>query len=231
MESAFGVEHPGVVFKAAGSRRDDERKHYGRMAGTTGAMGALSAGTGAGALAVGVAEKKGKDPMGATQRTASHLKPISPEAKLRVLKPIAQGHFKQAAAMGGVGAAGLGLAGAYRHKQKMSKADRRRGTDAALGAGAVGAGAGTGYVGVKHAKHMGNDAREARSNMKIATTNMATEPQHKEFWRGLRGVNRTVRNVKGLGAAAAVGAGAAGGAGALELGRYHTTKKLRKRPS
>ena len=64
MMSAFGVEHPNVIFK----RDDDRAKHYGRMAGITAGIGGTAAAMGTGSEVVRQAEKRSYDPMEFTHR-------------------------------------------------------------------------------------------------------------------------------------------------------------------
>lgn len=233
MQSAFGVDHPGVIFKA-----DDRAKHYRRTANTFGALGATTAALGTGSGVVGHLESKGHDPMGFTMRENWKDKPKSPAHRARILQINRAAHGRQAKIAAGLSAASLGVAGAYKVKQKkaqVSKGERtRRVTDAAAGTGAIGVGGaavgGGGYM----AHGLGRAAYAHADNVRVQAHNLRSVKQgrlkmgKKEAeWakHGLK-TSRRVVGVKGAGAAAGVGIAGLGVAGI-----HHGAKSFRKNPS
>lgn len=227
MRSAFGVDHPGVIFKA-----DDRADRYRRNANTLGALGGVSAGLGAGSGTVGYLESKGKDPMGFTRRYRSWKeKPHTPAVKSRILRANVKAHGTQAKVAGGVAAASLGLAGAYKLKQKkeLSKADHRKASDAALGAATVGTGSAAVAGGGYQAWQLGGAARQHASNWKAHSHNLRYAKELRlgkkaqQWAKDTRAVNRRVTGVKGAGALAGLGVAGLGGKA------VHDT--LRKKPS
>jgi len=230
MLSAFGVDHGGLVSKGD----KDRAQHYGRMAAATGGLGALASGVGVGAGIVGEAERRGHDPMGFTKPMtpgggrAGGKPPMSPALKARLIRGTAKAHGKQALVMGGIGAAGLGIGGAYKHKQKkeLSKADRRKVGDVALGTGAAGLGGGAVYAGTKQAHHMGQDVVQAGKNIGVWRHNRKNDATvNSKFWRHAGRLDKGVLAVKGPAVAASLGAGALGAAGVAELARYHAKNR------
>lgn len=230
MESAFGVEHPGVIFK-----RDDERaRRYGQVAGTMGALGATSAALGTGSATVGHLERKGHDPMGFTMREHHKLLPMVPAHRKRVLEINSAAHGKQAKVAGGLAAASLAVAGAAKVKQKRELSKARKTTDTTLDAATVGTGgaavAGGGYM----AHQLGGAAAAHADNWRVDSHNLrAAKKGHirmgvkeKAFAQASRKVSRRVVGVKGAGALAGVGAAGLGAAGI-----YEGTRNLRKKPS
>jgi hypothetical protein len=220
MRSAFGVEH-GI------SKADDhDRKMRNLTAGIGGASTVLGGATGA----IGVAEHRGKDPMGFTGTNTWKQKPRSAGAKAKILRASAKAHYKQAGVAGAVGAAGLGAAGLYQHRMKqkqiskMSERARSNLTEAAGGttsAAAVASGAATANMLGSHAHHHYMIQRQD-------TKDLATKkrmPKAQVNWiKDSRKVSRRVAGIKGAGALAGAGLAGAGG-----YGLYQTGKKAMKK--
>lgn len=177
--SAFGVEHweSTEVFKR--SKESKQRsEHYGRMSNTMAAMGGTTAAVGTGSGIVGALERKGKDPMGfvSVKAKANEAK-VKPAVRTRVLNANARAHFTQAKVAGGLTAASLGLAGAYKHAKKKEMA-KRLDKDAvkygAIGTGAALAGGAAAVGGVAaHNKSKGRKWNDGGPRRKAGT-----------FWEG-----------------------------------------------
>ena len=231
MISAFGVDHGGPVSKA----RSEREKHYGRMANTMGALGGTAGALGAGSGVVAALEHRGHDPMGFTAPREAREK-IKPAVKARILRGNVRGHTRQALAAGAVSAATLGIAGAYKHKQKKELAKRSSASDKALDAGAVGVAGAGGYAAFAHgAENLGEPAvqharvhHHASRYMKAVKAGAAKPgPETLKFVQGQRVKAARVVGVKGTGAAAAMGAAGLGAAGLYEVGR-HNLKNRKK---
>lgn len=236
MRSAFGVDNHGaaIVRKVAGSSSDKDRaKHYGRMAATSGALGGLSSAVGVGSAAIGQAEFRGRDPMKFVQPMTPGGRKVTKPMRAKLLRGTAEAHGRQAVAMGGIGAASLGIAGAYKHKQKKALAKalkpetKRKAGDAALGAGATGIAGGATWAGVHHGKHMGEDVKAAVTNVHRTKQYIKAAPEHAAFYRNLARGDKMVAGVKGSAVAAGLGAAGLGAAGVGELARYHAKNKKR----
>ena len=236
MMSAFGVEHPNVIFK-----RDDERaKHYGRVATTMGALGGTSAALGTGSAVMGTLEHKGYDPMGYTH-TDNHLqKPKVPAHKARILQINSKAHGKQAKLAGGIAAGSLAVAGAahYKKKRELAKRDWKKSTtDAGVDAGTAAAGvAGVGAGGFT-AKHFGRDVAAHAEGWRIDSHNIKAAKQGAKAPKKLiehahqtRAISRRVVGVKGAGALAGAGIAGLGASGVYQAGK-HSTRGLRKKTS
>lgn len=243
--SAFGVEHV--------SKKDQEKvKHYDRMGNLMGGIAAGSGGIGAVSGAIGAAERRGKDPMGFTQRiSTSPKKQLSPAAKARKLGKVAAAHTSQAKAMGALAVGTAALAGGYKHakRKELAKAftskQKEKARDVGLGAGATGVGAGAAYQGGLHTKFLGeaavsqgNAARNANQAIRVDRKNRAAGIRTRgyvlpkkeiQLMRELRRTGAKVAGVKGVGTLAAAGVGAAGVAGAGEVARHaHASRKKRE---
>lgn len=232
MRSAFGVEHPGVIFKA-----DDEVKRNRNAARTFGGIGATSAALGTGSGIVRHMESKGKDPMGFTHRYKAHdAKAYHPRVKAKILSMNVKAHGIQAKTAAGLTAASLGVAGAYKYKQKQAEkvSKARKKSDVAAGSAAVGTGSGAvgagGYMGYKlgeaakfhgqNALGHGHNARQVkRGRLKMGT-------QELKWTKETRNIGRRVGAIKGAGALAGVGVAGLGAAGI-----HHGMKTMRKNPS
>jgi hypothetical protein len=235
MISAFGVEHGEIAKRDRRSQADHDK----RMAGTLGVTGGLATGLAAGSGAVGVAERHGRDPMGFAARETHLSRPIKGAARKAILKPMADAHMWQAKTLGGLGAASLGLAGAYHYKRKKAlkpvakKMDRDRATNAALDTGAAGVGVTALHFGGKHGNMLRQQAKhgldEARGSHHLLAGHKLKEweltPSRMKFNKERRVIGARVAGVKGAGAAAALTTAAAGGAGLYELGRHHLGRK------
>lgn len=223
--SAFGVDH-GEVYKAD----REQAEGYRRKANTLGALGGTAAALGAGSGAVGLAEHKGKDPMGFTMRPHYKLKPMATAHRARILQISTDAHKLQAKGAAGVAAASLGLAAAYKHKQKKALAKRRTPTDTALDTGSAATGAaaigGGGFMAGKlgmdtaaHANHWYTDTHNLRSAKK---GKLRLGVKEQKYIKGTRAVHARVAGVKGAGTLAGVGVA---GLGAKSI--YDAAKKQR----
>jgi len=238
MISAFGVDH-SLIAKAA---RSEQEKHYGRMAATTGAMGAGAGALGTAAGVIGHMEAKGHDPMGfAEPRRAGQT--VSPYLRSRIIRPQLAGHRWQAKTLGGIGAASLGLAAGYKHRQHRlqrqqaqpvltSKRDsRQRAEDIGMDTAAVGAAGGMGYAGHVAGSVLHEQAGVAHARAQDAKKVLAGErtPNSPFYGRGKKRaefaarrykMGRRVYMLKRPGSALAYGAAGAGALGMAEVGRH-----------
>jgi hypothetical protein len=230
MRSAFGVDH-GEIYKGDPAKAERNRKTANSLAaigGTSATMGAVTGG-------ISVAEHKGKDPLGFLHSAKGYSKTgraPSAAGKTKILSAVAHGHKVQAGVAGGLGAASLGLAGAYKHAQRKelakSSGDRAR-QAGTIGVGGASVGLG-GYNAQFLGRHVAHHQREARAaHHLVALHNMGEVglgAKDLAEARKTRAVSGRVVGVKGAGALASAGIAAAGGKAI-----YDATKRTKKKRS
>jgi len=250
----FGVDRPDLFSKAYTPKTRERAEHYGRMSGATATLGATAGTIGAGAGVVGHLERKGHDPMGFAHPAFG--KPLKGAARTAALAPNVAGHMWQAKAGGALAGAGLGLAGAYKYKQRKAQVAagarrkvigkaltpqrKRQAGDVALGTAAAGTSAAALAGGMKVSHIMSRDASQvgregllahhliAGHKLSVATggEKWATPGELKRA-KATRALGVRVMGVKKPAALAAAGTAAAGGAGLYELGRHAVASRRR----
>jgi hypothetical protein len=216
--------HKGNIHKA------DEAQGYRRKKNTMNAIGGGSAAMGATAGGIGLAEHKGKDPMGYTRTWAAETgRKVTPRMRSQVLGSVARGHRQQAIAAGALGAGALALGHGYKKREQtaigkaLSQKTKDRGQragSAGVGTAAVGAG---GYNAQFLGRHVASDQRKLRaSHHLVALHNMGEVGMGAKDLAEQKAVRRITGRrigIKGAGALASAGIAGAGGKAIYEAAR------------